>query len=252
MFSFNIKNYIFFGLYLILNPWLLMLLFKRVYIPVYIQYEWLRNIDLMTFIDAGAYRGRVLKVISYLFPKAQIYAFEPLAENYKAIIALNLPPSVRVEKLALSNKVDSSDFHKSSYLPASSLLPLKKKLGKYQFISKTRKVKVNTNTLDNYFKGLNLERHIVLKLDTQGSEYIILSSGKRLLKQTSIVILETTFKGLYKGERKFNEIYRLLVNMGFEYYGNISDSEFYPRFSLSNYSNSIFIKRKQIKLLLTE
>ena len=43
-------------------------------------------------------------------------------------------------------------------------------------------------------------------------------------------------------------VYELLVNCGFEYRGNISDSVFYPNFNLSDYSNSVFVKRKQNKL----
>ena len=248
MLSQKLKNYIFFGIYLILNPKLFYLIVQEVYIPVYIQYEWLRSYKVDTFIDVGAYKGRVTKVINYLFPKVRIYAFEPLVENYNSIKAQKFSSDATVEKLALGAHTGKSTFYKSSFIPASSLLQFKKNLGKYEFIKKIKKVQVETNTLDNYFKKIILRKNVVLKLDTQGSEYFILNSGKIVLKEVSIVIIETSFKGLYRGEKDFAQVYELLVRCGFEYRGNISDSVFYPNFNLSDYSNSVFVKRKQNKL----
>ena len=83
------KNYIFGISYLALNPRLLKLVGK-VYLPTYIQYEWLNKYKLGTVVDVGAFRGDVSCSLHYLLPKVKIYAFEPLGKHLKILKSKNL------------------------------------------------------------------------------------------------------------------------------------------------------------------
>lgn len=238
----NVKNYIFFAIYCFLNPRLFKLVFHRVYIPVYVQYEWLKDYNIKTIIDVGACYGRDSRVLNYLFPKAMIYAFEPIKENCQLIKANFFPKNLVLENIALSNKPGKAAFYKNYYLPGSSLLPLEQKFKKkYKFLSKTERIEVKTTTLDNYFKNREIKEDVFLKIDVQGAENLVLKGGKNFLKRVSIIHIEVLFDRLYKGQGFFEEIYNYLTKLGFRYLGEIPGSEFYPSFELRDGVNSIFI-----------
>jgi hypothetical protein len=67
---------------------------------------------------------------------------------------------------------------------------------------------------------LKLASTVLLKIDTQGFEENVLTGGERTLPQTKIIIVETSFGELYRGQPRFTEIYRWLEERGFEYRGS--------------------------------
>ncbi len=238
------KNYIFFLFYLLLNPGLITLLLKRIYLPTYPQYAWLEKYNINTVIDIGAYHGDVSKVMSYLFPNAAIYAFEPNPEQYQKMKRScrrfnNFTPV----NSALSNKIGTVYFYVSPYAPASSLLsPSTLYKQKDKRVTRLTKITIKTTTLDTFFSDKKLKKPIFIKMDTQGSEKLIIEGGKKILEQASIVHIETSFTKLYKNQCLFKDIYEILTGLGYIYKGSINESHFYPDYHLSDQENSIFIK----------
>ena len=239
----SIKNILFFALYILVNPRLIRKIIQGLYLPVYAQYEWLKKYKIHTIIDIGAYHGLVAEALSYIFPKADIYCFEPIEENIRKIRRRKFSKTPTIERIAVSNKVGNSSFYKNSFSPASSL-KRPRILEGFGFISRFKRTTVPTTTLDAYFGKTSLKEKIFLKIDVQGAEDMVLEGGRELLKRVSIVHIETAFRPLYKGERLFGDIYNLLIDEGFKYAGEIPDAEFYPQFGQTEYSNSIFIKSK--------
>lgn len=231
----QIKNYLFFGAYLFLNPSLWRVLLAKIPIQIYVQYQWLNKYKIKTVIDVGAYRGEVAKVLNYLFPEAIIYAFEPLKENCRLIRNKINPQKLILSNLALSNKKGEAVFYRYQNLSLSSLLPLKKKM-------KVGKMKVKTTTLDDYFKNKKLAEKIFLKIDTQGTEKLILEGGKKLLKKVAVIHLEASFRKLYQNQSLFNDIHGFLTKQGFRYFGEIEEAEFYPFFGLRDQKNTVFMR----------
>lgn len=182
-------------------------------------------------------------VLNYLFPKATIYAFEPIEENCRIIKAKFFSKNIVLEETALSNKMGKATFYKNYCGPASSLLPLKQKFKKkYKFLSEAEKIEVKTTTLDVYFKNRKIKEKIFLKIDVQGVEDLVLEGGKNFLRKVSIIHIETSFKGIYKGQCLFEEIYNYLTKLGFRYLGEIPGSDFYPSFEPRGWVNSIFMR----------
>lgn len=237
----NITNEIFFLFYVGLNPSLIPLLRKKIYLPVYIQFSWLLKISINTFIDIGASTGNVSKVIHHMFPHAKIYAFEPIENEFRILTSKIISKNFIAKNIALSNFSGETDFYVNDFLPMSSFFPLE---AKYNNKSQTKKIKVKTTTLDEYFKDKDVKNEIMLKLDTQGSELLVLEGGKKLLKKVGIVHVETAFIKRYKNQAMFHDLYSFLIKHGFIYMGRIGESIFYPIFDLLVEENSIFIKKE--------
>jgi FkbM family methyltransferase len=229
-------NLAFFVLYLLTNPRYFRHLVAGVYLPVYIQFEWLQSYNVATFIDVGAHKGVVSKVFSYLFPEVTLYCFEPI-ESLAEQITQSLP-TAHVFVGAVGNKVGEANLHITDYSPASSLRAFTTHY-KSSF-GKEKKVGIKTTTLDHYFENTKIERPAVLKIDTQGFEREVLLGAKKTLRSIDIVHIESTLVEIYEGQALFNEVHTILVDAGFQYVGTSADSEFIPKFSPQEVQNSIY------------
>lgn len=234
---YKIKNFIFFGGYLLLNPKLIKLaIINKIYVPVYVQFEWLKKYKIGTIIDAGAHQGKVSQTIKLLFPNSDVYAFEPNSKLHSEIKSV-IKDKLTIIPFALSNKDSKSIFYNYKDPAMSSLLPLKNE-------EENKKTTVKTITLDSYFKNKKLKKNIFLKIDTQGAEELILRGGKNILKDILIIHVETFFDPLYKNQTLFKNIYEFLTKNGFKYKGEAQESYFYPRFGPPAITNSVFINSK--------
>lgn len=239
----TIKNYIFFALYLFIRPKLLILVFKGVYLPQYIQYEWISRFRISTFIDIGANDGNISKAINYISPKTTIFAFEPIKQKKSIIESKIKSDNLTVETLALGDHTGIQEFYEYDFLPASSFLkPDPKIFGKK--IAKSYPVKITT--LDQYFDKKKFKKPVFIKMDTEGTENLIIRGGQKLLRQASLIIIETSFIKHRKNQCLFDEIHSYLIKLGFTYKGSMPDSNYYPIFGPTRVENSIFIRKEEI------
>ena len=79
----------------------------------------------------------------------------------------------------------------------------------------TRNVKLVR--LDTLFKGRQFERPTLLKLDVQGYEPAAMRGAAGILDQIDYVLMETSFRPLYEGEKVFTEILPLMESFGFRF-----------------------------------
>lgn len=246
---YQFKNIVFFCLYILSRPKLLILIVRNIYLPVYVQYEWLKKFNVGTIVDIGANQGHVTLSLASLCPHADIYAFEPIKNEYNLIKQKTKHlPDVTVVNAALSNKNGKIPFFINRFSPSSSILPLSS-LGKIITPSFTKKVIVPAVTLDTYFKNKKLKRPIFIKIDVQGAENIVFEGGKNFLKKTSVIHVETGFETVYKNQSLFGDLYQMLTHFGFIYHGSIKGADFYPLFSIPYSENNLFIKKSMIQLI---
>lgn len=237
-----LANAISFFLYLLFRPHFIPLALKKIYLPVYAQFEWLKKYQFATLVDVGASEGWVTRVLHHLFPASTIYAFEPIKTEADKIKALN-SENIIVENIALSNKSTEATFFKHGFGPVSSLLsPLPAYEKKLEELDSFEKVIVKTTTLDTYFKNKKIRGLVFLKLDTQGTEKLILEGGEKFLEKVSVIHIETSFIKLYKDQSLFKDVYDFLTEHGFEYKGSDNEAYFYPVFGEREIVNSVFIR----------
>ena len=184
--------------------------------------KFLKNYKIDLIIDIGSHKGEFIKnIIKYIhFKKA--YTFEPQKEvfeilknnliNDNRILHNNLGISDKVgKKKIIINKLTStstmSKFDESSYF-----LKLK------NFLIKQKKIKqiydVETTTVDDYFKGLNLQNSL-LKIDVEGHELNVLEGSKNTIKKIDFVLIENQFFDIYK-DKNINECHNFLKNNQFD------------------------------------
>tara|TARA_B100000945_G_scaffold255410_1_gene212598 strand:- start:4 stop:678 length:675 start_codon:yes stop_codon:yes gene_type:complete len=184
--------------------------------------KFLKNYKIDLIIDIGSHKGEFIKnIIKYIhFKKA--YTFEPQKEVFE-ILKKNLINDNRIlhNNLGLSDKVGkkkiiinklTSTSTMSKFDESSYFLKLK------NFLIKQKKIKqiydVETTTVDDYFKGLNLQNSL-LKIDVEGHELNVLKGSKNTIKKINFVLIENQFFDIYK-DKNFNDCHNFLKNNQFD------------------------------------
>jgi len=207
--------------------------------------EWFKNLDFKTIIDVGASKGNTSLQFHRIFPQAQVYAFEPLSDCFGLIKnKFEGIPGFKVFNLALSDFKGESQFFRSSYSGASSLIKmssLQKEI--FPVTAGESLQKVQVDTLDNILGQERLKEPILIKLDVQGTEDKVINGGKMIFGKAKAVITETSFDCLYENQPLFNDICRQLEDLGFRYAGIWGNGDFRsPVDGRPLQQDSIFIK----------
>ncbi len=184
------------------------------------SYEILNNIkkqckELNTIIDVGANKGQFQKSANYFYPNAKIYSFEPIPELYNKLGKINYTRITNFN-MALGNEVGIQGFNKNEYRHSSSFYEIEIDNNNFPS-SKTTKINVEINTLDNIAPKLDLIGTVLLKLDVQGFEMEALRGGKNTLKNhIDYIIIEISFKKLYNNQPTYTELNKFLNEQNFE------------------------------------
>jgi FkbM family methyltransferase len=192
-----------------------------------IEFRWLNNLHVKTVIDIGANTGQSIEIYKQLCPEAMIYSFEPLSDCYEQLISkVKGDSGVQCFNIALSNKSGTVLFNRNQFSAASSFLDINE-VHKSNYPSTAGKIikeEVKTERLDDFAKNLNLVEPIVIKIDVQGAEDQVIEGGGEIFRKAKVVIIEISIEHLYKDQPLFDDIYHILKNLGFSYYGNSSQS----------------------------
>ncbi len=171
-----------------------------------------QGLEPRTIIDVGANVGQFSVAAAKTYDDIHIYSFEPnpesvakMRQNVKGLKQIQIFP------VALGYEKGEADFHVNAHSHSSSLLPLAKgHLDAFPEAFEKQTIKVNVCTLDEISPELELERPVLLKLDVQGFEAAVLSGATQTLKSVDYILVETSFKPLYKGEVLFSQIMEML------------------------------------------
>jgi len=181
-----------------------------------------------TIFDVGANIGQTTKKYRKLFPKADIYSFEPFPPVF-SMYSRNTKGDHRVHpnQIALSNREGSASFYTNSCHYTNSLLPVQEKYKEIANFEPKSEIQVKTETLDNYCSRNKIERIDILKMDVQGGELMVLEGAQKLLRENKIglIFTEVTFTELYKDQPVFDNLKDFLGRFGFVVYKkyNIED-----------------------------
>ena len=183
---------------------------------------WLRNTQIQTILDIGANTGQFAKSIHQIFPQAILYSFEPLEDCYNELVNnFKEIPQFQAFNVALGDKTAQMEINCSQYSPSSSLLTMAEiHKNAFPYTQDQTLYKVDVVKLSDIANKLNLQKPILIKLDVQGFEDKVIAGGKDVIEQAELIIIEMSLEELYENQPLFDDIYKILVNLGFKYKGN--------------------------------
>ena len=206
---------------------------------------WLQNMDIKTVIDIGANTGQSAKLFHNILPDSFIYSFEPLDDCFLQLNSnMKNVENFKSFKVALGDEKGLQKMYKNDFTPSSSLLKmddLHKHL--FPFTSQETIETIEIDTLDNIVEKLDLKTNILLKIDVQGFEDKVLIGSINTLKHIKVIIIEATFKELYKGQSLFSDIYDILCKNGFILSGIFGDQLKNPNDGTPLQADCVFINK---------
>jgi FkbM family methyltransferase len=185
------------------------------------QHLWLKQVGIRTVPDVGANRGQFAAAIRTTLPGARIYAFEPLRDCFDELEKLaSRDHQLTPINVALGDVNGPATFNRNRFTPSSSMLEVERLHDhSFPFTSQIGQVQVDVRRLDDLAGELSLTPQILVKLDVQGYEDRVISGGKEVLRQASVIIIEVSFRRLYAGQKLFDELHRQLAELGFGLHG---------------------------------
>ena len=178
-----------------------------------------KNLQLVIF-DIGANVGQSAEKYGSLYKYSTIYSFEPLSKEYEILKNKNIK-NLKPFNIGFSNKKTKEKFFVNQSSATSSLLPLSENAEKLWQIKQLKNIDTiicNFDTLDNFCNERDIKTIDFMKIDTQGSEYLVLDGAKELLSNKAIrnIQLEVILGDTYKGQKTIGFYISLLENYGYK------------------------------------
>ncbi len=204
--------------------------------------------EALTIFDIGSCEGEDSVRYARRFPRARVYAFEPLPANQELIRAnfvRHATANAELVPLALSNNTGEATFHVSSGRPkdefagkdwnygnkSSSLLAPAQNDPMYGWVEFKNAITVRTDTLDHFCGGRALSRIDFIHMDVQGAEHLVLQGANAMLPNITAIWLEVSDRELYAGQKLRGDIEQLMhahgFRLGFELRRAIEGDQFY-------------------------
>jgi FkbM family methyltransferase len=186
------------------------------------DFKWLQERNIATVLDIGANIGQFAQFINKILPHARIHSFEPLQDQYRQLEQLRqMIPLLQCYPFAVGSENNEMEINANEFSASSSLLPMTElHTSAFPFTKHTAAQKVQVRTLDSMMTEIKPEKNIMLKIDVQGFELEVLKGSGSLLHLVDVILVETSFQELYRGQPLFNDIYQFLLSKNFSYHGS--------------------------------
>ncbi len=230
------------------NPVLLQVRRKGVTANHYmsLKKQWIKNLGFRTVLDVGANTGQFAVAVRAYLPEAQIYSFEPLPDCFQKLQSRFAGDrKFTAFNMGLGAESGIVAFERQDFTPASSFLKLtaryKDALPATQS-SHASAVQVRVQSLDEIAKELDISGPLLVKIDVQGFEDKVVAGATETLRHASVVIIELSFVEMYHGQPLFRQVYEQMVQLGFDYHGNLEQME-QPNDERALQADCIFLRR---------
>lgn len=161
-------------------------------------------------IDVGANKGDILKKLIKCSPNGRHFAFEPIPKLYQHLTKA-YGRKATISDYAISDVNSSSNFHYFHDRPAVS--GFKNRNFDNTYIQST--IEVQTRSLDSLIPG-NLSIDLI-KIDVEGSEYLVLVGSKDLIRRCKpFILFEFGYGGADYYDTTPEMIFDFITEMGME------------------------------------
>ncbi len=206
------------------------------------------QLPIQSVFDVGANNGQFSQKILKIFPKADLYIFEPLPkavqqlERWKS--RQNSRGNIQIFPIALGDRNTNLEIHQHLHFSASSSL-LSTTANCEQLYPMTRKQKtitVQQFTLDHILNTLPSlpTQPMLIKLDVQGYEDRVIRGGTETFQRAIACIVEISLTQLYENQATFRDIFQLLDQLDYQYIGNLDQVQ--QKNGQVLYINAVFMR----------
>lgn len=173
-----------------------------------------------TIFDVGASTGATTERLLATFERPTIHCFEPLPDACGVLQQrFGGHPDIRLNNVALGDRVGIASLHRSSHTDTASLLAMARDSwwAQAQEISPAEPVTVALDTIDHYCASHAITAVDLLKLDVQGAEPECLRGAQAMLAAGAIGVVqaEIILHGFYARRGSFGALEALLAPHGF-------------------------------------
>ena len=172
-----------------------------------------------TILDVGAATGEYSKAARFVFPQAQVYAFEPIPRSCEELRRLATKDNyITVFELALSSRNEKTSFHYNQFSFSSSLLQMAERhTTEFPATRNETLISIECRRLDS-LSEIRLTSPAFMKIDVQGAELQVLYGAESLLREFAAVTLEVNYEKFYEGQAVISEVLALMNRNGFSYF----------------------------------
>lgn len=185
------------------------------------HFDWIKTLGIQTVLDIGANEGQFAAKLLFALPDVALHCFEPLPQAFSVLTKkFGNHPQVTLYNIALGTIDGTMDIHLNEYSPSSSFLEMDDKhKDSFTYAVKTGLTQVNIKRLDDL--DIKFNQSMLVKIDVQGFEDQVINGGRCVIESASVIIVEVSYKSLYKNQPLFDDIYENLKARGFIYQGNL-------------------------------
>jgi len=185
------------------------------------------GLPIETILDVGANRGQFARQVLRLFPRANVYCFEPLPDalaHLRSWADAESLSNVTTLQLALGSANETAEmFVHVDHDASSSLLSTTERTRTlYAQTARQSRTTVQVRTLDALVDegAVRLSAGTLLKIDVQGYELEVLRGARQSLRRIEASIVEVGLQPLYDTQGSFFAVAELLNEAGLRYAGN--------------------------------
>ena len=177
--------------------------------------------DFASVVDVGANRGQFTVFAAGLFPRARIFAFEPLPGPYAVLARIAAGHErIRAIRAAIGPQAAPARIHVMDPDDCSSLLaPTGHQSALFPQTRLAGSLPVEMAPLAAFIGPGDLHAPALLKLDVQGFELAALAGCAALLDRFAAIYVECSFMPLYAGQPLADEVLAHLRDQGFRLRG---------------------------------
>jgi FkbM family methyltransferase len=159
--------------------------------------------------DIGASDGQWTRECRTVFAQSRYVLVDPLERNREPLMAMSRADS-RVSVFSGIAAADHGFMHLHDHGDQSSVLASDDFPGTL--------IRVEARTVDSLFEDHGSPSPVLLKADVQGFELDVLRGAERCLQATEMLILEVSFRRVYRNSALAHEIIAWLGERGFRIY----------------------------------
>jgi len=168
------------------------------------------NFNIKTIFDVGAHHGETALEYSKFFPTSKIYSFEPFYDSFEKLENnISSITNVKTFNIGLSNKTSSMEFNINEGSPTNSILRLSDNAPNTwdnSGLNHKNHLECQFKTIDDFMSKNEIEEIDLLKIDTQGSEYLVLEGAEKVFQKSKIktIYMEIIIGDTYVGQKSLS------------------------------------------------